>query len=87
MSLWFTAGCPGTSPLTGQWEKQKDLNAARNETLPSLQPGTWVPWGDGAAQPLEEIWEQFSSRVSPAVAVLAGPVKAFNCVSALLKAV
>lgn len=46
-----------------------------------------MPWGDGAAQPLGEIWEQLSPRVPPpAVAALAGDVKEFDRVSHLLKA-
>lgn len=44
-------------------------------------------WDDAAAQPLGEIWEQLSPRVSPpAVAALAGDVKESDRVSDLLKA-
>lgn len=50
------ARCPGHHPSRGSGEQQKDPDAARNENRPSLQLRSWVPWGDGAAQPLGEIW-------------------------------
>lgn len=74
--LWLSvAGCPGHPPSQGSGERQKDPDAARNESLPSLQPRSWVLWGDGAAQPLGDSWEQLSPQVPPAVAALTGDVK------------
>lgn len=77
----------GVTPRRAAGSSRRIPNVGRNETLPSLQPRSWVPWGDGAAQPLGEIWEQLSPQVPPAVAALAGDVKEFDCVSDLLKAV
>lgn len=53
----------GITPHGASGSSRRIPSAARNETLLSLQPRSWVPWGDGAAQPLGEIWEQLSPRV------------------------